>query len=64
MVLLSFFIGNDFLETTKVNSLHRYSYLASLTKYLYDVSTKMGNFEFTTTTLASLPALPMSSSNE
>jgi hypothetical protein len=48
MVLLSFFIGNDFLETTKVNSLYRYSYLASLTKYLYDVSTKMGNFEFTT----------------
>ena len=48
MVLLSFFIGNDFLETTKVNRLYRYSYLASLTKYLYDVSTKMGNFEFTT----------------
>ena len=47
MVLLTFFVGNDFTEPTKVTRLNRYSYLASLTKYLYDLNTKMANIDYT-----------------
>jgi SGNH hydrolase-like domain, acetyltransferase AlgX len=46
MVLVSFFIGNDFLETTKVNRLHQWSYLANLVKYVHDMRTKLGNIQF------------------
>ena len=48
MVLLSFFIGNDFTESSKVTRLYKFSYLASLAKYLVDLNTKMANFDFTT----------------
>jgi hypothetical protein len=47
MVLLTFFVGNDFSEPTKVARLYRYSYLASLGKYLYDLKTKMANIDYT-----------------
>jgi len=48
MVLLSFFIGNDFTEARKVDRLYRYSYLASLGKYVLDLNTKLANFNLTT----------------
>ena len=48
MVLLSFFIGNDFTEARKVDRLYRYSYLARLGKYLFDLNTKLANFNLTT----------------
>jgi acetyltransferase AlgX (SGNH hydrolase-like protein) len=47
MVLLTFFVGNDFTEPTKVARLYRHSYLASLGKYLYDLKTKMANIDYT-----------------
>jgi SGNH hydrolase-like domain, acetyltransferase AlgX len=47
MVLLSFFIGNDFTEAKKVPSLLRHSYAANALKFLYDVNTKFANFDYT-----------------
>jgi SGNH hydrolase-like domain, acetyltransferase AlgX len=48
MVLLSFFVGNDFTEARKVDRLYRYSYLASLGKYVFDLNTRMANINLTT----------------
>jgi SGNH hydrolase-like domain, acetyltransferase AlgX len=45
MVLLSFFVGNDFVETAKVDRVYRYVYLANVLKYLYDLNTRMANFD-------------------
>jgi hypothetical protein len=45
MVLVSFFIGNDFTEARKVTRLFRYSYAANAVKFLYDVNTKFVNFD-------------------
>jgi hypothetical protein len=49
MVLLSFFVGNDFVEARKVDRIYRYSYVASVIKYLFDLNTRMANFHFVTT---------------
>jgi SGNH hydrolase-like domain, acetyltransferase AlgX len=50
MVLLSFFIGNDFTEGKKVDRIFRYSYLANVAKYLYDLNTKITHFDLSLTT--------------
>ncbi len=40
MVLLSFFIGNDFLESGRKKKWHEYSYLASLLRYMLAIRPK------------------------
>ena len=40
MVLLSFFIGNDFLESGRKKKWHEYSYLASLFRYILAIRPK------------------------
>ena len=45
MVLLSFFVGNDFIEVPNGPRWHRYSYLATLARYLYDLNTKIVSFD-------------------
>jgi hypothetical protein len=50
MVLLSFFIGNDFVEGKKVDRIFRYSYLANVAKFLYDLNTKITHFDLSVTT--------------
>ncbi|SRR6266540_4053507 len=40
MVLLSFFVGNDFTEVRKIRRIFRYSYFATLLKFVYDLNTK------------------------
>lgn len=49
MVLLSFFIGNDFAETAKIDRIYRWSYTANIVKYVYALKTKAGNLGGTTT---------------
>jgi hypothetical protein len=48
MVLLSFFVGNDFAETAKIDRIFRISYTANIVKYLYAVGTKVGDLGGTT----------------
>jgi len=43
MVLLSFFAGNDFAETAKIDRIYRISYTANIVKYFYAVATKVGD---------------------
>ena len=43
MVLLSFFIGNDFAETAKIDQIDRLSYVANIAKYVYALGTSVGN---------------------
>lgn len=49
MVLLSFFIGNDFLETAKVDRIYRISYTANIVRYLYALGTKVGDLHWSDT---------------
>jgi len=42
MVLLSFFIGNDFVETAKIDRIYRLSYAANIMKYFYALGTQVG----------------------
>ena len=43
MVLLSFFIGNDFAETAKIDRIYRLSYAANIVKYVYALGTSVGD---------------------
>jgi hypothetical protein len=41
MILLSFFIGNDFSDSNRTRELHSYSYLASLLRYIQIIRPKL-----------------------
>jgi hypothetical protein len=43
LVVLSFFIGNDFAETAKIDRIYRISFAANIIKYIHALWTKVGN---------------------